>query len=92
MKKHRKSLVLRIAVGVFIAYLAVTLVGQQIQIRKKQNELVSLSKQYTAQKAKNDEIQRLLSGDKNEYIKSIARDKLNYVNPNERIYIDVSGN
>lgn len=91
-KKKRKSFILRVAISAFVLYIGVMLVGQSIQIQKKQSELSSLKAQTQAQKAKNEELNRLLTGNIDEYAMQIARDKLNYAQPNERIYIDVSGN
>ena len=91
-KRRKRNYILAVALCVFSVYLAVTLIGAQLQIRKKQTEFAVLRSQYQAQQSKNEEINRVLSGNSSEYVKSIARDKLNYADPNERIYIDVSGN
>lgn len=93
MVKKRKSILLRLAVCAFIVYIAATLISLQMQINKTQNVLSSLNNQCKAQQSQNDELMRLLStGNKNEYIERVARDKLNYVKPGERVFVDVSGN
>ena len=80
------------AVFSFAVYIAVTLISAQIQIRKKQIELASLRAQNSQQAAQNAEVQRLLKSGDSEYIERVARDKLSYAKPNERIYIEESGN
>ena len=44
------------------------------------------------QQASNDEVKRILDGGTNlEYIERIAREKLGYAYPDEKIFIDRSG-
>jgi cell division protein FtsB len=92
VKKHRKSLILRLSVFAFIVYIAVVLINLQFQISRDKATVVSVTAQYQAQQDKNAEIQRVLSENDDQYKESIARDKLGYAQPDERIYINVSGN
>jgi cell division protein FtsB len=89
---HHKSLILRFAVFAFIVYIAVMLIGLQLQIGKSKAALSSVNAQVALQQGKNAEIQRVLAENDNKYKESIARDKLGYAEPNERIYINASGN
>lgn len=41
---------------------------------------------------KNEEMQRILSGDSDEVTEWVARDSYNYAAANERIFVDVTGN
>ena len=51
-----------------------------------------LNAELTRQVEENTELQRLYSaGESDEYIERIARDRLGYVAPDERIFIDMSG-
>ena len=44
------------------------------------------------QRAYNEEIEEILSReDDSEYIERVAREKLGYAYPDERVYIDISG-
>jgi cell division protein FtsB len=44
------------------------------------------------QQSENAEIQREISEDDGTYKESIARDKLGYAKPDERVFINASGN
>jgi cell division protein FtsB len=92
VKKHRKSLILRLSVFAFIVYIAVVLINMQLHISKDKATLASVTTQYKTQQDKNAEIQRVLSENDDQYKESIARDKLGYAEPDERIYVNVSGN
>lgn len=91
MKKHR-SVVLHLAVGVFVVYIAATLIRQQVQIGQHKASLAELQTQYRTQQAQNAEIERQLSENDDQYMAGVARDKLGYTKSNERIYINVAGN
>jgi cell division protein FtsB len=92
MKKQRKSLMLRLAVCAFAAYLAVTLINQATQIRTRSEQLATLKTQVTQQQKQNTETQRLLSEKDEQFMQSVAENDLGYAKPNERIFVDASGN
>lgn len=89
--KKRKSIVARLAVAAFVLYIAVTLITKQAQISQQKATLAKLSEQLQQQQGTNAEMQRVLSENNDQYMASVARDKLGYAKPNERIYIDVAG-
>jgi cell division protein FtsB len=96
MKKRRKSIILRLATGSFIMYLVyigITLFNLQMQISKKQSDLSTLSAQVTAQQTQNENTQRLLAMKNNDRLmESVAKDKLNFANPGEKVFINATGN
>jgi cell division protein FtsB len=96
MKKRRKSIILRLATGSFIMYLVyieITLFNLQMQISKKQSDLSTLSAQVTAQQTQNENTQRLLAMKNNDRLmESVAKDKLNFANPGEKVFINAAGN
>ena len=55
-------------------------------------ELDTLNEQIAQQKTENEEMQRILSGDADQITEWVARDSYNYAAPNERIFVDVTGN
>lgn len=89
MKKHRKSLLLRLAVVAFAVYIGATAISLQVQINGKQAETNRLNSQAAAQEAANGETQRVL-GNKNDaqFIADEARDTLNYAMPGERVFVN----
>lgn len=73
-------------------YLVAGLVFNQVDIAAKQKELQDLENQLEQQRQQNDELERVLeSGSDQEIIERVARNKLGYAKPNERVFIDVTG-
>ena len=73
-------------------YLVAGLVFNQVDIAAKQKELQDLENQLEQQRQQNDELERVReSGSDQEIIERVARDKLGYAKPNERVFIDVTG-
>jgi cell division protein FtsB len=91
VKKQRKSFIFKLACCAFVIYIAMSLINMQFQISKQKTLIVSLKNQYQEQLGKNVEKERVLAENSDQYKESIARDKLGYAKPNERIYINVSG-
>ena len=90
-RKKRVGLATKIFVAIFAVYAAFTLVSLQIQISAKREEQAALQAQIEEQSLRNAEIEALLSSEDNdEYIARIARDKLGYVSPGERVFVDIS--
>jgi len=92
-KKTRLSaLAVRLGLVCLMAYLVVALVSAQVDLVAKRQQLDSVTQQVQQQQTKNDELQRTLgTDDENAYVERIARDKLGYALPDERIYVDMSG-
>lgn len=83
---------LKIAVAGASAYLMVAFVGGQMQLAQKQQELQVLDEKVQKQQQQNEELLSLMeSDDESAYIERIAREQLGYVRPDERIFMDISG-
>ena len=67
-------------------------ISNQVAISSKRAELQTLNEQIEQQQTKNEELQRILSGDADDVTEWVARDSYNYAAPNERIFVDVTGN
>ena len=90
-RKKRVGLATKIFVAIFAVYAAFTLVSLQIQISAKREEQAAMQAQIEVHSLRNAEIEALLnSEDNDEYIARIARDKLGYVSPGERVFVDIS--
>ena len=92
-KKTSKSRLLKIAVCLFVVYIAYSTVVQQLEIRDRKITLEAVQQQCQQQIEENKEVERLLamSADK-DYIERIARERLGYAYPDEKVYIDSSKN
>ena len=89
-KKKRSfvSVLATIAALLFAGFAVYIVVQNQIEIREntqKYNDLVAQTKEINE---RNAQIQAYLEDEDklNEYIENMARDKLDYANPSERIY------
>lgn len=91
--KYKGSLILKIAVLCCAAFFLVSLVGQQIRIKEKQEELEVLQAQLKTQQIKNEELKNSLEqgGDLADYAEKVARRDLDYAKPGERVFIDIGG-
>ena len=92
-KKHFLSgLMLRAAAVCVGVYLIVGIVVNQVSINSKQQALDSVQQQLETQQAENEELERVLtSGSEEEIVERVARDRLGYARPDERVFVDVSG-
>lgn len=90
-KKKRVSGLAKTATAVFAVYAAFTLVSLQLQIAEKKEEQALLQAQIEEQELRNAEIRALLeSENSDEYVARIAREKLGYASPGERVFVDIS--
>lgn len=91
-RKTRVGFFPKLILGIFIIYAAVTLISLQIQIREQKTVVDQLTVQVEEAKTKNAELkQRAEAEVDDEYIVSEAQ-KQGLAMPDERVYIDVSGN
>ena len=93
VRKKKKGLFWRIAAVCVLAYVGVSFVQLQVDLGRKRTELASLEQQVEDQLLENQELQALLDMRQDEeYIERVARDRLDYAYPDEKVYIDISGN
>lgn len=75
-----------------IIYLSVSLVSSQFELMTKKQQLDALSQQEQRLMMENQDAKRLMeSEDDTEYIERIARQRLGYASPNEKVFIDIQG-
>jgi len=91
-KKRRSGFLVKIITLSFVACAAVSFIHSQAEVASKRRELAALNESIVLQQTENDEVKRILDGDNDlEYIERIAREKLGYAYPDEKIFIDRSG-
>ena len=95
-RKRKKKVVVKTLVRVFFVLLLLSMlaayISNQVTISSKRAELDTLNEQIAQQKTENEEMQRILSGDADQITEWVAQDSYNYAAPNERIFVDVTGN
>ena len=82
-----KLLFLLLLLSMLAAY-----ISNQVTISSKRAELKTLNEHVAQHHTENQELQRVLSGDADQITEWVARDSYNYAAPNERIFVDVTGN
>ena len=73
-----------------IIYLSINLIGAQFELMTKKQELENIQAQKDRLQLEVADTQSLLEEDRDEvYIERIARERLGYANPGEKVYIDI---
>ncbi|MBP3442080.1 MAG: septum formation initiator family protein [Clostridia bacterium] len=93
VKKQRRSFIVIFSAIVLCACLAISLISKVNAINDKKEEIAAVESVRAEMEAENKAYyDKINDGDKDEYVEEIARDKLGYVMPGERVYQDVSVN
>lgn len=82
-------LVLLLAVGLFVK----ALIAQEVKMREYRSQANELEQAIAAEESRLEQVrteQEKVNTD--EYIEGVARDKLGLVMPDEKVFVDVSGN
>ncbi len=99
-RKHRtkSQWILCVAVIVFILYIAVTIVEQQIQISNAQEQLTAKQHELEIQKIKTQELKEIADAvdtddldSFSDYIEQAARQNFDYVKSGELVFINIAG-
>ena len=90
----REAILVALKLGgpVLLLSMLAAYISNQVTISSKRAELETLNEQVAQQQTENQELQRVLSGDADQITEWVARDSYNYAAPNERIFVDVTGN
>ena len=92
MKNNTITWIVRLALLTFMAYGIFNVISLNVRISGKEVQKQELQTQINAQKLANQEIQENLDGEfTEEEIAELARDKLGYSLPGERIFVDITG-
>lgn len=91
-KANNRSFFLRLAVVVFALYSAFQIIQLQSDITELENYSEQLEDMVKEQRLANKEVKSLLEqGDNPEYIERVAKERLGFAYPDERVYVDISG-
>lgn len=89
-KKIPGGLLLKLAIFCLTAVVVLSLVERQVQISEKQEQLHMLQAQLEQQNLQNDELRAAMNDEEGlrRYAEKRAREDLDYVRPDERVFID----
>ncbi len=64
-----------------------------MEIKERKDKVDELNAQYEQQVAENENLQDIIdNSDKDSYIERVAREKLGYVKPGEKVYYNITPN
>ncbi len=92
-KKGKRKYKFRICLIIFVCYMVGVLINSQIELSEKKLELENINQNIVEQQIANDELELILStGNNPDYVERIAQEELDFAYPDEKVYIDISGN
>lgn len=92
VKRRSGSSIVRLGVIAFAVYSAFTILQLQADVRTRRQELSDLQRKCEQQRIENKELElRLSAGDDADYIVRTARERLDFVYPYEKVFINASG-
>ncbi len=90
--RRRPRLVIKIILVVLALYIVGTYVSLQTQLQKARALNAELKQQQALEQQKTQQLRDEVASELDyEYIIQVAREKLGYVLPGERVYIDANG-
>lgn len=90
--KGLTSLLMKLGISMLGLYLVISLITVQVDIVSKRHELAERQETLQEKIAQNTELRRTLENSSTEEtIERLARDKLGYARPDERVFVDMSG-
>lgn len=91
-KIKKRNFFIKFSLFIFICYLLSSFVVLQKELIDKRKVVEKLNLQISQMELKNQEANNVLNSNEEQYIKKIARDKLGYISPGGRVFVNVSGN
>lgn len=90
-KVQKKSFILTLGLVLLVGYFLITIVGLQLQRKEAIAELEQKEAEYEQVEAENERLESILiNDDKSEYMEQVAREKLGFVMPGEKVFYDVT--
>lgn len=91
-ERKRESVIPGVILVIILGYAAFLLVTTQVEIAQKRNEYSAIHAQMIDLETENEQLKRYAAEENRaEYMEKIARDRLDYANPQERIYYITPG-
>ncbi len=91
VRKQKKSFILTLGLVLLVGYFVITIIGLQLSIRESRGELEQKNAAYEEQLEENERLQAIVDNeDKSDYIEQVAREKLGFVMPGEKVFYDVT--
>lgn len=90
-KKRVRSFILTLGLILLVGSFVISIIGDQLSLRERRTELEQKKAELTQQRAENERLQSVVDDeDKSDYIEKIAREKLGYGMPGEKVFYDIT--
>ena len=90
-KVQKRSFILTLGLILLVGYFLITIVGLQAQRKEAIAELEQKEAEYEQVEAENERLESILANeDKSDYMEQVAREKLGFVMPGEKVFYDVT--
>ena len=89
--KKKSSFLLTLGLVLFFGYFVITIIGYQLEIREREEFKEELEIQHEQIIESNNRLQAIVDNeDKSSYYEQVAREKLGFVMPNEKVFYDIT--
>ena len=89
--KQKRSFILTLALVLVVGYFIITIIDLQLEIRERKEVYAQLDSEYEQIISDNNRLQAIVDNeDKSAYMEQIAREKLGFVMPNEKVFYDIT--
>ncbi len=90
-KVQKRSFILTLGLVLLVGYFVISIISLQSSIKERRAELEQKNAAYEQQLADNERLQSIVDDeDKSEYMEQVAREKLGFVMPGEKVFYDVT--
>lgn len=90
-KKQSRSFILSLALVLVVGYFIITIIDLQLEIRERKEVYEQLDNEYEQIVSDNNRLQAIVDNeDKSSYYEQVAREKLGFVMPNEKVFYDIT--
>ncbi len=90
-KVKKRSFILTLGIVLLVGYFVISIISLQSTIKERRAELEQKNAAYEQQLADNERLQSIVDDeDKSEYMEQVAREKLGFVMPGEKVFYDVT--
>lgn len=90
-KKQSRSFILTLALILVVGYFIITIIDLQLEIRDRKEVYEQLGNEYEQIVSENNRLQAIVDNeDKSAYMEQVAREKLGFVMPNEKVFYDIT--
>lgn len=90
-KVQKRSFILTLGIVLLVGYFVISIISLQASIKERRAELEQKNAAYEQQLADNERLQSIVDDeDKSEYMEQVAREKLGFVMPGEKVFYDVT--